>query len=148
MLTAAAGLLLLGTAPMAWQRWLAPPWGEVTAQVMAGCDLHQGACRATFPDGSAVELALAPRPIPDDAAITLRLRTADFTPRSVDVDLNGETMNMGPNRTELTPVGEGEWSGSTALNACVTGRMTWVLSVRAKVGGGVRVARFRFEVGH
>ena len=56
-------------------------------------------------------------------------------------------MNMGPNHTALVGGRDGVWTGATALTACVTGAMVWVLEVRAPVGGGERVARFRFETG-
>lgn len=131
----------------AWQRWLAPPWGEMTALPPASCNLQFGSCRAEFPDGSALEVTLAPRPVPSDTPITLHLRTVGFEPRSVGIDLNGETMNMGPNHTALVGGRDGVWTGATALTACVTGAMVWVLEVRAPVGGGERVARFRFETG-
>lgn len=149
-----AAALLLATllgacaaVPLLWQRWLAPPWGEVTAQAAPGCDLQRSACRATFEDGSALELALAPRPVPSNQPIALRLRPLGFEPRTVSMDLNGETMNMGPNHVDLAPGPDGRWIGSTSLTACITGRMAWILVVRAPVGGGERVARFRFETG-
>lgn len=142
--------VLLGTCTavtLLWPRWLAPPWGEVTAHTASGCNLQRGACRATFADGSALELALTPQPLPSNQPITLRLLTQGFEPRAVSVDLNGETMNMGPNRTDLARSSDGSWTGSTSLTACITGSMVWVLVVRAPVGGSERVARFRFETG-
>jgi hypothetical protein len=144
---AAVALVLLAALSLAWQPWLAPPWGEMLAQTAPGCDLQRGACRATFADGSALELALTPQPVQPDGPITLRLSTQGFEPRAVSVDLNGETMNMGPNHTELVQGPDGHWSGSTALTACISGSMVWLLVLRAPTGGGERVAHFRFETG-
>lgn len=132
---------------LAWWPWLAPPWWELSAQAAAGCDPQRSVCRATFADGSAVELTLAPGPRPADGSISLRLRPLGFEPGRVSVDLNGDTMNMGPNLTQLAPAQDGHWTGSTSLTACVSGPMTWVLTVRAPAGVNERVARFRFVTG-
>lgn len=156
VVVACTGVATLATG---WQRWLAPPWGEIQGQVDAQCRLDQqpGGCQARFADGSVMHLRLSPsspspRSAPSsapaaDAPITLRLTLSAAEARSIAIDLNGETMNMGPNLTEMLRQPDGSWAGTTALSACISGQMTWVLTARAKVGGGERVARYRFETG-
>lgn len=149
---AASGLLLLLLAlataqPGLWSRWLAPPWGEITGLAQPGCDLLQQPCRITFTDGSRAVVTMAPEGHGDPAALLLTVQVQGHEPRSIGIDLDGESMNMGPNHTELSAQPDGRWTGRTALSACITGRMAWILTLRAPVGGGLRVARLRFESG-
>lgn len=147
---AAAGLLLLGSLavlPSVWARWLAPPWGEVAGQPDPGCDVLQQACRVPFADGSLAVVRVRAEALQDGAALALTVRFDGAPPRAVDIDLDGESMAMGSNHNELKALADGRWTGHTSLSACVSGRMAWILTLRAPVGGGVRVARLRFETG-
>lgn len=137
----------LGSLPELWSRWLAPPWGEVIGQAEPGCDVLQRACRVDFADGSRAIVTLRSEPLKDSAALALTVQMEGRAPRSIGVDLDGESMNMGPNHTELTADPDGRWTGHSTLSACITGRMAWILTLRAPLGGGERVARLRFETG-
>lgn len=137
----------LGTLPEVWSRWLAPPWGEVIGQAEPGCDVLQRACRVDFADGSRAIVTLQSDPLKDSAALALTVQMDGRAPRSIGVDLDVESMNMGPNHTELSAGPQGRWTGHSTLSVCITGRMAWILTLRAPLGGGERVARLRFETG-
>ncbi len=148
-LTLAAGALLVAAAAVHWvgPRWLAPPWGEIAGQASPGCDVLRQACQVHFDDGSSAAVQLRSGGAGDMAPLELQVRFNGTQPRSIGIDLDGESMNMGPNHTELSARADGRWSGGTALSACISGRMAWILTLRAPVGGGVRVVRLRFETG-
>lgn len=142
---AGLGLTLAGSG--LWSRWLAPPWGEQIGQAEPGCDPRGRACRIEFGAGRALQVQARPESTAPAAPLRLEVQAQGFTPRRVSIDLDGETMNMGPNHTPLTRQADGRWTGRTALTACISGPMTWVLTVRSAAGGGTQVGRLRFESG-
>lgn len=146
-LAAAVPIALALAATGLWSRWLAPPWGEQVGRTEPGCDPRQRACRVDFGHGRALQVQARPESAAPTAPLQLEVRALGFEPRQVSVDLDGATMNMGPNPTRLVPQADGRWSGRTALSACISGRMTWVMTVRAAAGGGTQVGRLRFESG-
>lgn len=129
-----------------WSTRLAPPWGEVQARPAPGCDVQRQACEAVFADGARLVLRLHAADSPT-AERDIEVLAQGFTPRDMNVDLDGETMNMGPNHTRLSQDTDGLWRGRTVLSACVSGRMAWVLTLWAPAGGGQRFVRYRFETG-
>ena len=46
------------------------------------------------------------------------------------VEIRGLNMEMGLNRTQLTPIGEGSWAGETILPVCSQRRMEWEAAVQ------------------
>lgn len=142
---AALAALLAGSD--LWSRWLAPPWGEQPGQAEPGCDPRLRACPIQFGAGRTLQVQARPESAAPAAPLQLEVWAQGFAPRRVSIDLDGETMNMGPNHTPLTPQADGRWQGRTALTACISGRMTWVLTVRSAAGGGTQVGRLRFESG-
>jgi hypothetical protein len=139
---ALAALLLLG----AWQAGGAT-WFEQQALPMPGCDALRQPCTAHFSDGTTLTLQLVPQAGSTGGALRVAVQTGGFGSRSVGLDLDGETMAMGPNHLELQRSGDGRWQGDAALSACLSGRMAWVATLRARSGLGERVARLRFVSG-
>lgn len=115
--------------------------------VDAACDLDRAPCLARFADGTWVEVSLAPRPLPVQAALALRVVVSGQRPGAVRLDFSGERMNMGLLRAELARGADGAWSGTVTLPACVTGRMTWRAELDLAGAGRRRVAAWRFDAG-
>lgn len=124
--------------------WLAAP---VKAPPVTGCDALREACTARFADGATLTLRLAPQGLSAAAALRVVAQAEGATPLAVTLDLDGETMAMGPNHLDLQRAGDGRWQGEAALSACLSGPMAWVATLRLRSGWGERVARFRFVSG-
>lgn len=123
------------------------PWSVQQASPVTGCDVLRQSCIARFPDGTTLALQLVPQGASASSALGVAMQAGGFAPRSVGLDLDGETMAMGPNHLDLQLGGDGRWRGQAALSACLSGRMAWVATLRARAGLGERVARFQFVSG-
>lgn len=144
----AIGTLLGGVAfflggYMAWQQ-LNPP-KAIGGEVEAGCDLHRAPCGASFPGGERLTLAVAPRPIPVAAPLTLDVEVHGLEAEMVEVDISSPDMYMGLNRRTLLPAGGGRYSGKIMLAVCTRGRMRWRAVVTVRAGGAHYSAPFLFE---
>ncbi|MDZ7662328.1 hypothetical protein [Thiohalophilus sp.] len=109
----------------------ATPAKTVSMPVTAiACRETTGACRATHPDLGDITLRF-----PDGAyymqrfAAELRLARATQLDR-VTLDLAMTGMDMGRNRFNLSPAGDGIWQGELLLPLCVTGRVDWQVTVQ------------------
>lgn len=89
------------------------------------CDLAQGPCTASLPDGGQVRLAIMPSPIPlmKPLSVKVVLSGSELIPESLDI--TGLNMNMGLNRTPLLSGDDGAWHGETILPICSQRRMHW-----------------------
>jgi hypothetical protein len=121
------------------------PKADVTATAAAGCDLHQGPCTASLPDGRRIQLSISPRSIPLVQKLNLEVTLAGLDAAKVEVDFAGADMNMGFNRQTLQAAGGGRFVGTAALPVCVTGRMAWRATVLAEAGRERIAAPFDFE---
>ena len=142
-------LILLGAAVLAvagffgaryWQGMqdqftrIAPP---------SGCDLRAGPC-AQQVDGGSVTLAIAPSPIPLMQPLRLSVVTDGLTVDEISVEIRGLNMDMGLNRTRLTPVAGSHWEGETILPLCSQRRMEWEAAVLLRAKRRLEVP-FRFH---
>lgn len=123
------------------------PKADTLATTTAACDLQRGPCSASLPDGGKIELAITPRPIPLVKPLQVEVRLAGIAADKVEVDFAGATMNMGYNRRTLAAAGDGRYIGTAALPVCVTGSMTWRVTVLAENSRGRVAAAFDFESG-
>jgi len=126
------------------------PWVTQQATPVTACDALRQACTARFADGTTLTLRLQPQGHSAGAPLRASVQTGGFAPRSLTLDLDGETMAMGPNHLDLQPDPAGAnsaWQGDAALSACLSGPMGWVATLRARSGLGERVARLRFVSG-
>lgn len=121
------------------------PKADVGATVEPGCDLHKRACAALLPDGSRIELSIAPRPIPMVTPLQVEVKTAGLEASKVEVDFAGVDMNMGYNRPELAAAGPGLFRAEAMLPVCVTGKMAWSATVLVETGRSRIAAPFRFN---
>jgi hypothetical protein len=124
------------------------PKADVSGVVAAGCDLQQGSCMATLPQGGTVEFSITPRPIPFLQTLRLEVAVTGIDADKVEVDFAGESMNMGFNRSQLAAIGGGRHAGEASLPVCVTGRMTWVATVVVEAGRQRITVPYRFDAGH
>ena len=106
-------------------RPLLDPHPLLLAAPDGACDLQAGPCSGRFPQGGAVTLEIAPRPIAPLAPLDLRVATQGLDPYSVQIDFVGLEMDMGYNRPTLTAVGPGRYRGEGTLPICVRDRMAW-----------------------
>lgn len=120
---------------------------EASVRVMPdpGCDLNRGACQVSLPDGGRIELSVGPRPIPLVAPLRIELRVEGAAPRRVAADFAGVGMSMGLNRPRLTASAGGLWVGETSLPVCITGQMTWEVTVLLERRGERIAVPFRFQ---
>lgn len=109
------------------------------------CDLNQGPCRAPL-DGGELTLSLSPRPIPLLAPIRVEVRLDSVSADAVRFELIGAEMDMGLNRSKLTPEGDGRFAGSTTIPVCITGRMRWLAVVSVDARDKTSARSFAFEM--
>jgi hypothetical protein len=109
------------------------------------CDLRQGACVATLPNGGRVRFALEPKALPLLEPLTIDVRVEGLRALGVEVDFAGVDMNMGYNRPSLLAEGTGRYVGKTVLPACVRQRMDWQAKVLVRTPDGLMAAPFRFS---
>ena len=105
------------------------PKADVQAQPDPGCDLQRQACATRLADGGRIELSILPRPIPILTPLKVEVAISGLLARKVEVDFAGETMNMGYNRIALVPAEGGRFGGEAWLPVCVSGPMSWVVTV-------------------
>lgn len=145
LLVALVGLLVVGLAVTAGYR-LWPVFFPTVIDTAAGdpdCDLQLGPCTATFADGAAVTLSLAPRPIAVMQPLTLAVEIQGIDPGSVAVDFQGVEMNMGYNRSELKPESPARYTGEAMMPVCTRERMEWRVQVIVRTAEGYRAAPYR-----
>lgn len=111
------------------------------------CDLRRSACVATLGDGRVLRFAIEPPGIPLMQPLRLSVEIRGTQPAALLVDIVGLNMEMGLNRTRLTPGTGGAWSGETILPVCSRSRMEWEARVRlSEPNAAIEwVAPFRFH---
>lgn len=111
------------------------------------CRLEQNACRADL--GSSIQLIakLGPRPISPMAALTVEAHLEGLRAQRVQASFRGEAMNMGVHEVQLTRREDGAFEGQTRLPVCVTGRMTWEVTIAIDAGRKIYRQAFLFDSG-
>lgn len=145
-------LIVLALALVAVIGYLASPLllpkSDVTAALVAGCDLNRGICAATLADGERIELSLSPRPVPVVRPMGIEATLTGFGTERIDnveIDFAGVTMNMGYNRVALAPAGAGRYTGEATIPVCVSGRMTWRATLIVTAGRRTISVPFPFD---
>ena len=106
------------------------------------CDLAAAPCTASFPDGTAVTLAISPTGIPTDTTLMIDVRVDPPGPVPTTLELQGVDMNMGLLQSTLTDHGDGHATGTLVVPLCTTERMKW----HADVVLSDRTAGYGFHV--
>lgn len=132
-----------GAFYVAWP--LLNPAIVASAPLDPACELRQGPCTATLPNGGRVQFAIEPRTIPLLAPLTLTVRLERLRALGVEVDFAGVDMNMGYNRPGLTAAQDGAYSGQAVLPVCTRYRMDWEAKVLVRTTDGLMAAPFRFS---
>lgn len=123
------------------------PKADLSASPEPGCDLQQAACAAILPGGGRIELSIAPRPIPILTPLRVEVALSGVKANKVEIDFAGETMNMGYNRIELA-AGNGRHAGEASLPVCVSGGMTWIVTVLVETDRQRIAVPYRVAVGY
>lgn len=149
-IAALLGIAVLGVlAHKAWP--LLHPVAAERAPLSPGCDLRERPCTVRFSAGGAVTLDIKPRGIPAVHPLAIDVELADLPqPERVELDFTGVDMDMGFNRSVLTPMsatndGVGRYRGEAMLPVCVRARMTWEVQVLLHFADGLWSAPFRFD---
>ncbi len=138
-------LLLLGV--LGYKAWpLLFPKPEAQVAWDPACDLRAGPCESALPGDGWVSLEISPSSIPTVQPLQLQVRVQGPVPAvsRVAVDFTGVDMNMGFNRAELQPQGEGVFAGKGMLPVCVRERMQWQARVLMETERGLVSADYRF----
>jgi hypothetical protein len=130
--------------------WFSQPQSRVVRLAeVAGCQLHQQACRVTLPDGLQLSFEMSPRPLPTTAPITLRAQLSGGGAQRVEVLFEGRDMYMGFLQYRLKPQSDGvTFLGSGSLSICVRRLMEWLAVVRIARNGEWVEVPFAFETIH
>ena len=123
------------------------PRADVVVQPDAACNLQRQACAVKLPSGGSVELEMGTRPVPMVKPFEVRVTTSGISPGRVEVDFAGIEMNMGFNRPELAPHGNGLHAAQVTLPVCITGAMDWQVTVLVENGGERIAIPYRFSSG-
>lgn len=124
----AIGLVLAILAVVGYK--LSPMRGQMADVTLpvSTCNPAQQACVATLSNGRQIEFAIEPRPVRPLETMRVTVATPDPDIQSIDVDFKGTDMDMGYNRVKLAR-GQQGFSGQAMLPVCVTGTMTWTVTV-------------------
>ncbi len=125
-----------------WTQYSTKP--VLNAEQSADCDLHQGACTATFDDGRTVQLEFEPKTILPAEPVRLFVETTGFAADAVTIEFTGVDMNMGRIETELLDTGESSFTGDSILPVCIRRSMTWQAKVTAQGSDSVYQGLYTF----
>jgi hypothetical protein len=120
------------------------PKAALRAAVDPACDLRAGACKTRLSNGANVTFSIEPRDIPVVKPLQLSVNLEGMSAESILVDFSGVDMNMGFNRTKLSRVGEGVFSGQGMLPVCVWDAMEWEAQVLIDTQQGLISVPYRF----
>jgi hypothetical protein len=120
------------------------PKADRTVLPAPNCNLHRGYCTVVLGSGK-LTLSLTPRPIPLIKPIQIEVKVDGVEVRRIDADFAGIGMNMGLNRPQLQPQGNGQFLANTTLPVCITGTMQWELTLLVETTTEQILIPFRFS---
>ena len=126
------GFALIAVAGFVGARyWQAAQMSYVRTQPPPDCDLRAAPCRQSVAGGW-LEFSITPSTIPLMETLRLDVEIQGLVAEEVVVEIRGLNMNMGLNRTLLTPAAQGRWTGETILPLCSQRSMEWEAAVRLR----------------
>lgn len=123
------------------------PKADVTVHPDPACNLQRQACAVHLPAGGSVELTMGTRPVPLVKPFEVQVATKGIAAKRIEVDFAGMEMNMGYNRPELTPRGDGRFAAEATLPVCITGGMDWQATVIVDTGSERIAIPYHFSTG-
>ena len=110
---------------------------------LINCDIQQTACIQQLP-GCEITFDIHPKPVKAMKDLRFQVSIVGKQPDAdPHIDLGMPGMDMGPNRVDLKPTGNGVFKGQGIIVRCPSGRRTW----RAKVTlPGCGMVEFIFDV--
>ncbi|MEC9484091.1 MAG: hypothetical protein UMU75_12360 [Halomonas sp.] len=109
------------------------------------CDLHLDACRADLGLHAALSLALE-APLQPRQPVDIDVRLEGIDAERVVVEFVGRNMNMGFNRFELQPMGNGHFHGQGRFAACREEIMPWRAQVLIETAQGRKGSWFDVDI--
>jgi hypothetical protein len=107
------------------------------------CDVHGGPC-STRMGKMKVRLNITPKPVKAMQELTFTLTLeGNGLAQTPYIDLGMPGMDMGRNRVNLKPKGDGTYEGSGIIVRCPSGRKTWKAKITVPDAG---VVEFIFDV--
>ena len=109
------------------------------------CDLQSEACVVELSDGAQLRFEMLPRPLPlmKTMEVNAALSSENWMPRQLTIV--GTNMEMGINRSDLSPTSSGVWQGETILPLCSQRHMKWEAQLLLQGPTGLIVVPFAFE---
>ena len=129
--------MLAGCQPTPSESSPSPPLNIV-------CDFNRETCHATTRWG-AIRLELSPQPLPVLQPITLALSFEVANGATVNAQLEGREMDMGPNMAAMKRLDSHHLSGQLVIPVCLTGTMKWRLSLHIREGAAEQSLAFEFD---
>lgn len=108
------------------------------------CDLRKGSCTSHLPRGGKVIFSISPENIPILRPLLLNVKVDGINVSMVEVYFTGVDMDMGFNRSQLSPVSEHVFSGKGVLSICSRSKMNWEARVLLQTERGSIMVPFRF----
>ena len=110
---------------------------------LINCDIQQTACTQQLP-GCEITLDIHPKPVKAMQDLRFQISIVGKQPNAnPHIDLGMPGMDMGPNRVDLKPTGNGGFEGQGIIVRCPSGRRTWCAKVTLPGRG---VVEFIFDV--
>ncbi len=100
-------------------------------QNLINCDIHLTACAQTL-SNSTITFEVTPKPVKamHDLQFKVSIIDTSSAPATAPhIDLGMLGMNMGPNRVDLKPIGEGLYEGRGVIVRCPSGGKIWRATV-------------------
>ncbi|MFV0481766.1 MAG: hypothetical protein ACK5LP_07250 [Campylobacteraceae bacterium] len=96
------------------------------------CDLHVKSCEMVFEGDKTISLELGGKPLKAGKSLKYSIKTKGFSDKEFFVSVVGVNMNMGLFEFVAKKINEGEYEANALLPTCISGRMTWKISVISK----------------
>ena len=116
---------------------------DVKGSNLINCAIQQTACIQQL-QGYEITFNIHPKPVKAMQDLTFQVSIVGKQPNAnPHIDLGMPGMDMGPNRVDLKPTGNGGFEGQGIIVRCPSGRRTWCAKVTLPGRG---VVEFIFDV--
>lgn len=100
-------------------------------EIVGTCNLQKEPCVINIPNlAGKITLEINPRPIPVLKEFVVNIKTDNFQPKNMVVDLAGVNMNMGINRQPAKLLNQNnEYQATMLIPICTTELMNWDMAI-------------------
>ena len=128
--------------------WFSRPANTSVVMKSEQCDLNNTACKASTPDGLAIQLNFNPKPVPILQPITIEADLTGFAklPEKLQLVVEGINMYMGFQKVWLEPTtSHTHYTGTLLIPTCEVTDMQWKVSVLLPSDQTVERAEFYMQ---